>query len=149
MNWTQFLAYVYEVDGIEYRGLFSFIIVSSANRISGINNFYKDVKLDDNKFEVLLCKLTSKPELVKSLFYLRNNNDLDNIPGCEYYELSDLTIEFDSVPTHSWGIDGEEYKSKEKVFHFTINKEINVVLPRNSVDKLFVETKDNEQKVMI
>ena len=28
----------YEIDGTRYRGLFSFIIISSANRIAGINN---------------------------------------------------------------------------------------------------------------
>ena len=35
---TRLSEIIYEVDGIEYRGLFSFIIVSSANRISGINS---------------------------------------------------------------------------------------------------------------
>ena len=120
------------------------MFITNSSRVAGMNNLYPDAKLDDNKFEVLLCSLTSKPAIVKSLFLLKNNNDLDNIPGCEYYELSDLTIEFDEAPSHSWGIDGEEYKSKEKVFHFSINKDINVVLPKNSVEKLFIETKDNE-----
>lgn len=132
------------INGETHEGDYSFMFITNSNRVGGVNNIYPFAKLDDNKFEVLLCKLTSKPELVKSLFYLRNSNDLDNIPGCEYYELSDLTIEFDEAPSHSWGIDGEEYKSKERVFHFSINKDINVVLPKNSVEKLFIETKDNE-----
>ena len=42
----------YEVNGETYRGLYSFILISNANRIAGINNFHKDVKLDDNMIEV-------------------------------------------------------------------------------------------------
>ena len=40
-NKTSLSEVIYEVDGVEYRGLFTYMIVSSANRISGINNFYK------------------------------------------------------------------------------------------------------------
>ena len=33
----------YEINGEEYRGLFSFAIITKANRVAGINNFYKDI----------------------------------------------------------------------------------------------------------
>ena len=105
------------VNGETHEGDYSFMFITNTSRVGGVNNIYPDVKLDDGKFEVLLCKLTSKPALVKSLFYLRNR---------------------------SWGIDGEELKSKDKKFHFTVNKDIYAVLPRNNVDRLFIETKDNE-----
>lgn len=131
-------------NGESHEGDYSFMFITNSKRIGGVNNIYPDVKLDDGKFEVLLCKLTSKPALIKSLFYLRNSNDLDNIPGCEYYKSSDLTIEFIDNPSRSWGIDGEEFKSKDKIFHFTVNKEIYAILPKNNVDRLFIETNDNE-----
>jgi YegS/Rv2252/BmrU family lipid kinase len=131
-------------DGITEEGEYSFMFITNSNRIGGVNNIYPDVKLDDGKFEVLLCKLTTKPALIKSLFYITNNNDLDNIPGCEYYKLSDLTIEFVDKPKYSWCIDGEELKSDSKIFHFTVNKDVKAVLPKNNVKKLFIENKDNE-----
>ena len=131
-------------DGITEEGEYSFMFITNSNRIGGVNNIYPDVKLDDGKFEVLLCKLTTKPALIKSLFYITNNNDLDNIPGCEYYKLSDLTIEFVDKPKYSWCIDGEELKSDTRIFHFTVNKDVKAVLPKNNVNKLFIENKDNE-----
>lgn len=56
----------YEVDNEKYRGLFSFALITNANRVAGINNFYKDIKLDDNKFEVLLCNITKLKDIVKT-----------------------------------------------------------------------------------
>lgn len=131
-------------NGETHEGDYSFMFITNSSRVAGVNNLYPDAKLDDNKFEVLLCSLTSKPALVKSLFILKNSNDLDNIPGCEYYRLSELTIEFENAPSKSWGIDGEELKSKEKVFHFTINKEVSAVIPEYNINKLFIEAKDNK-----
>ncbi|MBR3489909.1 MAG: YegS/Rv2252/BmrU family lipid kinase [Bacilli bacterium] len=131
-------------NGKTHEGDYSFMFITNSSRVAGVNNLYPDAKLDDNKFEVLLCKLTSKPAIVKSLFYLKNSNDLDNIPGCEYYRLSELTIEFENQPDKSWGVDGEELKSKERVFHFTINKEVSAVLPEYNINKLFIDTKDNK-----
>ena len=131
-------------NGETHEGNYSFMFITNSSRVAGVNNIYPFAKLDDNKFEVLLCKLTSKPALVKSLFYLKNSNDLDNIPGCEYYELSDLTIEFDEIPKYSWCIDGEELKPTTKKFHFTVNKDIHAVLPKNNINRLFIDNKDNE-----
>lgn len=63
---TKLYDITYEIDGIVYRGLFSFIIISSANRISGINNFYKDVKLDDDTVnEYTYDKLKDGADAVK------------------------------------------------------------------------------------
>ena len=59
----------YEVDNEKYRGLFSFALITNANRVAGINNFYKDIKLDDNKFEILL-NLKILLRLYISLLYM-------------------------------------------------------------------------------
>lgn len=46
---------------------------------------------------------------------------------------------FDDMPEESWCLDGEEMKHKKKSFNFYISKEINVLLPKENIDKLFVE----------
>ena len=76
---TKLYDVTYEIDGIEYRGLFSFIIVSSANRIAGINDFYKDIKLDDDRFEVLLCTFSKKKDIIRSLYFL-TMYDVEKVP---------------------------------------------------------------------
>lgn len=128
---------IYEVDGVEYRGLFSFIIVSSANRISGINNFYKDVKLDDNKFEVLLCNICEKKDIIKSLYFL-TMYDVHKVPGIYSYKTDKLKIKFLKKPRKPWCIDGEKLEENGKDYEITIDRNIKMMIPKKNIDKLFV-----------
>lgn len=134
---TRLSEIIYEVDGIEYRGLFSFIIVSSANRISGINNFYKDVKLDDNKFEVMLCNITKKKDIIKSLYFL-TMYDVSKVPGIYSYKTNNLKIKFANVPKKPWCIDGEKLDLLQNKYEITIDNSLKMMIPRKNVDKLFV-----------
>ena len=127
----------YIVDGVEKEGEFSFIFITNSSRIGGVDGVYPDMKLDDNKFEVLLCNLKTKPEILKALVYAKTNG-VKNVPGCEYYSTNRLDIEFENVPKHSWGLDGEEYKSKTNRYVFTVDKSIEVLIPDKNVKKLFV-----------
>ena len=83
----------YEVDNEKYRGLFSFALITNANRVAGINNFYKDIKLDDNKFEVLLCNITKLKDIVKTLYFFALY-DASKIPGFYFYQTDNIKIKF-------------------------------------------------------
>ena len=96
-NKTKLHDVTYEIDGVEYRGLFSFIIISSANRIAGINNFYKDVKLDNNRFEVLLCNFAKKADIIRSLYFL-TIYDVEKVPGIHFYKTDNITMRFAEKP---------------------------------------------------
>lgn len=127
----------YKVNGKSKEGDFSFIFITNSSRVGGIDDVFPDTKLDDNKFEVLLCNIHKKADILKSLLYVKNNG-VYNVPGCEYYCTDKLELEFDHVPKYSWGLDGEEYKEDTNKFVFTVNKDINVLIPEKNVDKLFV-----------
>ena len=71
--------------------IFSFMIISSANRIAGINKFYKDVKLDDDRFEVLLCNINKKKDIIKS-FYFLTMHDATKVPGIYTYKTNNIKI---------------------------------------------------------
>lgn len=128
----------YEINDKKYEGKYSFIFITNSSLVAGINNIYPDVKLDDNKFEVLLCDIKSKFELIRKISMLKRMN-IRNIPGIEYYETNNIKIEFDKVPSDSWCLDGEEMKHNTKTFKFGISKEINVLMPKVNIDKLFVQ----------
>ena len=128
----------YEINDKKYEGKYSFIFITNSSSVAGINNIYPDVKLDDNKFEVLLCDIKSKFELIRKISMLKRMN-IRNIPGIEYYETNNIKIEFDKVPSDSWCLDGEEMKHNTKTFKFGISKEINVLMPKKNIDKLFVQ----------
>ena len=128
----------YTIDKKEREGDYSYIFITNSNRIGGVDNIYPDIKLDDNKFEVLLCTIKNKTEIIRSLYHI-SNKGVENIPGCEYYCTSNIKIEFDDIPGYSWGLDGEEFKSNTNVFEFSVNKDIDILLPEYNIEKLFVE----------
>ena len=127
----------YEVNGEKHRGNYSFIFITNSSSVAGVNNIYPDVKLDDNKFEVLLCKTKSKLKLIKMVSMLKRQ-DIRTIPDLTYYKTNEFNITFDEVPEDSWCLDGEEMKHNNKDFNFCISKEVNVLLPKTNIDKLFV-----------
>lgn len=135
-NKTKLTEIVYEIDGVEYRGLFSFIIISNANRISGINHFYKDVKLDDNKFEILLCNITKKNDILKSL-YLLTKYDVYRVPGIYSYKSSNFKIKFINKPKKPWCIDGEKLPFEDDKYNITIDNDFKMLVPKKNLGKLF------------
>lgn len=125
----------YVINGEEKEGNYSFIFVSNSSRIGGVDNLYKDVKLDDNMFEVAFCKAQTKAELIQVAFQLLRQ-EIKDIDAFEYYKTNNLHIEFDKV-VPSWGIDGEEYLHNTNTFDFTISKDMEMLVPNEKIDKLF------------
>jgi diacylglycerol kinase family enzyme len=98
----------YEIDGIKYKGKYTLGIVSNANRIAGVKNFYKDVKLDDSKFEVLLCKTHKKDKFLKSLVDI-GLNDPSKAKGFDFFKTDNFKITFNNKLRHPWTVDGEKF----------------------------------------
>ena len=134
---TKLYDVTYEMDGIKTRGLFSFFIITSANRIAGINNFYKDVKLDDNKFEVLMCNMTTKVDIIKSLYFL-TMYDATRVPGFYFHKTDNLKIKFNTPLDKAWCIDGEELEPIDDSYEIKIQSNVEILMPTKNIDKLFV-----------
>lgn len=128
----------YEVNGEIHCEKCSFLLVSNANRIAGIDDFYKSVKLDDNAFEVLLCGLTSKADIVRSL-YLLTTKDITKVPGFKFYKTSSFKIKFSELPIKSWCIDGEKFESNSLEYNISIERGISLLIPNKNIPKLFID----------
>ncbi len=137
-NKTNLYDITYEIDGEVYRGLYSFMIASNANRIAGINNFFKDIKLDDDKFEVLFCNLSSKRDIVKSLYYLKMH-DITKVPGFYFHKTNNLKITFNDLPKKKWCIDGEKYENETNTFVINVVPGLRLLLPNKKIDTLFIK----------
>lgn len=127
----------YTIDGVEKTGEFSFIFITNSSRMGGVSNLVPDVKLDDNKFEVMLLGIKNKFDILKVVYNLKRGK-LNNMPGHVYIKTDNLKLEFDEVPP-SWCIDGDELTHDEKTFEIKINKSNNMLVPSINVDKLFEE----------
>ena len=134
----------YEVDNEKYRGLFSFALITNANRVAGINNFYKDIKLDDNKFEVLLCNITKLKDIVKTLYFFALY-DASKIPGFYFYQTDNIKIKFNSPLKKPLCIDGESFDDMSGSYNIKIDHNVYVLMPKKNINSLFVEKKKKLQ----
>lgn len=127
----------YEVNGVTFEGNYSFILISNANRIAGINNFYNDVQLDDNSFEVLFCTINRRKDIIKSLYGL--TTDISNAPGFSFYKTNHLKIMFDKELDKGFSVDGEELEDKNKNFEIKIVRNVEILIPNKNISKLFLD----------
>ncbi len=141
---TKLYDITYEVDGEKYRGLFSFLLLSSANRIAGINKFYKEVKLDDGKFEVLLCNLTRKKDVIRSMFHAATS-DITKVPGFYFYKTDNIKITCHNQ-IRSWCVDGEKLDDKSMVYNVKVVPDFKIRLPKKNIKNLFITDGEPNKK---
>ena len=133
---TKLFEMQYTKDGETYKGLYSFIVVCNATRMAGFDVF-KDVKLDDGKFEVLVTNITRKKDIIKTLYLVTKEKDASKIPGVYFFRTDNLKIKLSSEPKKPWCIDGEKLKSKSKTYDIKIVKGTKMLLPKEAGNKVF------------
>lgn len=129
----------YEIDGEKYRGLFSLVLISNANHIAGIKNIYKDVKLDDNMFEVVFCNITKMKDIFKSLYFFKKY-DTSKVPGFYFFKTNKIKMTINNPNEKNWCIDGEKLDNHDKDTYEinTINK-VKILIPKKNIKKLFLK----------
>ncbi len=126
----------YEVNGEKHSGEYSFIFVTNSNRVAG-SYIYNDVKLNDSKFEVLMCKIENRWDILKALHYLKRR-DMNNLPSFfKYYQTDNFKLIFKNIPSCSWCVDGDEFKHNTKEFNFGVANDMAMLVPKKNINKLF------------
>lgn len=135
-NPTKLYKITYKIDNIEKTGYYSFILITNATRIAGINNFYKDVYLDDDKFEVIFCNFRKRIDILKT-FSLLMTMDASKVSGVEFYKTNNLSLEFDEYQNKEWCIDGE--KLNRATLNYTIKNinNVKIMIPTKNINKIF------------
>lgn len=131
----------YTIDDKTYNGLYSLILISNANRIAGFNKIYKDVKLNDNKLEILFCNINKRKDLTKSIMIMMKSG-INNVPGLYCHKASSVVIKFKDNPKLHWTIDGEKNKEEVKQYKISIDQSMTMLLPKKNLKELFVEKKE-------
>ena len=138
INSTPLYELTYKINDKTYKRRYSFKLISNASTIAGVNNFHKDVKLDDNKFEVLFCKLTKKKDIIKALYRVTTGN-ITSMEGFEFHKASDLKIIFKDYPRKAWCLDGEKSEESTKFYDVNIINDVKILLPKKNIKKLFIK----------
>ena len=126
----------YIANGETYKGLYSFVLICNASRMGGLE-ILQDVKMNDGKFEVLLSNITTKKDIIRSL-YLLKTSDITKVPGFYFFKTDNLKISLKETPRKSFCIDGEMLKTKTKEYEIKIVKGIKMLLPNKELDKIFI-----------
>ncbi len=140
---TKLYDFIYEVNGEKVMGKYSLILVSNANRIAGIDNFYKDVKLNDGKFEVLFCNLSHKKDIIKGLIALATK-EITKASGFEFYKTDYLKIISNEKQVLPFSLDGEKYIEEEKEICFSLKKKIKIKMPIKNIATLMEEQHEDK-----
>lgn len=134
---TKLYNITYKINGIEKRGYYSFMLISNANRIAGINNFYKDVKLDDDTFEVLFCNFKRRIDILKT-FALLLTTDASKVSGIEFYKTNHVELKFEDYPKKAWCIDGEKLEQSVLKYDISNFKNVQIMMPSKNIHKNFI-----------
>lgn len=141
---TKLYKITYKVNGIEKTGYYSFMLISNANRIAGINNFYKDVKLDDDQFEVLFCNFRKRIDIIRT-FAMLITLDISKVSGFEFYKTNHIEVKFEDYPKKAWCIDGERLDRAVLNYDISNVRNFQVMMPRKNVDKIFISKKTSKK----
>lgn len=142
IRFTKLHDITYTIDGEEYKGLYSFLLVSNATRIAGVNNIFHDVKLNDDKFELLFCNITKKKDILRTLYYLRKT-DITHVPGFYFHKTNNIKIKINDESKISWCIDGEKLEIDSSEVTINVDKNVEIMIPKTNIDKLFIDNKNN------
>ena len=121
-----------KVNGQEINGNYSMIMISNSNHIAGVNNFHKDVKLDDGEFEILLCKSSDIVDMALSFIKYFMGVKTENIISLKGH---DIEIELPEESKKNWCIDGEELPENSKRITIKAKTKMKILTPKNINDK--------------
>jgi YegS/Rv2252/BmrU family lipid kinase len=136
-NFTKLKELSYEIDGETYQGYYSFMLSTNSTRVAGLQNILKDIKLNDNKFEIVFCNIASRRKLINSIMLL-GVNSIDHVQGFFYYKTSEVKIHFKDEKKIEWDIDGEKVDIKGPDVTIKIDRETRLMIPKKNIKKLFV-----------
>ena len=93
--------------------------------------------MNDDKFEVLVSNISSKKDIIKSLYYVKTS-DITKVPGFYFFKTNYLKIKLKERPKKRFCIDGEELNDRSKEYEIKIVKGIKMLLPKKEIDKIFI-----------
>ena len=111
--------------------------VETFEKSSGMSDFYSDIKLDDSMFEVMLCSLHKKRDILKAILTLKTS-DISYVSGIELYKAHEMEIIFKDKDK-PWCIDGEEFDSKTNRYLIKLKSGVKMMIPKKNIDKLFIK----------
>ena len=128
----------YTVDGESHHISCSMMMICSATRVAGFDSFFKDVKLDDDQFEVFIVTASKRIDILGALGLsaIKGPKDVNNVIA---FRTNNLKIKFKQRLKKNWCIDGEKLEIRSLTYNIENIHTIQMLVPKKNLKKLFVE----------
>lgn len=119
------------IDNQHITGQYSIIMVSNSNHIAGISNFYKNISLNDNEFEVFLCNSNNMVDMVINFIKFYFGLKTDQIISLNGH---DINIKINNEKT-DWCVDGEKLSQAVKNYTIKVDTKMRLLTPKKPTKK--------------
>lgn len=120
----------YTVDGKTHKTKATICIISNSTSVAGFRNFYKNIDLNDSKFEVAMINSKTRQHLFNTMIELVLGG-VDNVKDVIKFSANKLEIEFDDILDKKWDIDGEKLGLESKKYSIESKHKISLLIPKN------------------
>jgi diacylglycerol kinase (ATP) len=129
---------IYTVDGVQHSISCSMMMICSATRVAGFDSFFKDVKLNDDRFEVFIVTASKRIDILGALglSVIKDPKDVNNVIA---FRTNNLKVKFKTRLKKNWCIDGEKLEIRSLTYDIKNIHTINMLVPKKNLKKLFVE----------
>lgn len=133
----------YTVDGESHDISCSMMMICSATRVAGFDSFFKDVKLDDDNFEVFIVTASKRLDILRALglSVIKDPKDVGNVIS---FRTNNIKIKFKERLRKNWCIDGEVLELRSLKYEIKNSHDINMQIPKKNINKLFTK-KDGDE----
>ena len=132
----------YTVDGVSHDISCSLMMICSATRVAGFDSFFKNVKLDDDQFEVYIVTASKRLSIIAAMG-LSVIKDPMNVGNVISFRTNNIKIKFKERLRKNWCIDGEVLEIRSLKYDIKNSHEINMLIPKKNIDKLFIKKEES------
>ena len=120
------------------------MMICSATRVAGFDSFFKDVKLNDDQFEVYIITASKRRDIIGAMG-LSVIKDPKNVNNVVSFRTNNIKIKFKERLKKNWCIDGEVLEIRSLKYEIKNSHSINMLIPKKNINKLFIK-KEEETK---
>lgn len=124
-------------NGKFYEAKCAFLLITNSTRVAGTKGIYKNVSLDDGKFEVLMTDVDNRKDMISKMCSLLSKNG-ETDPRFTFFRTNKFQVEFDKESlTPTWCIDGDEMEENTNSYVIETKGKVKLLLPKKNLHQLF------------
>ena len=128
----------YTVDGEQKHVEASMMMICNATRIAGMDSFFKNVKLDDDLFEIYIVTAKKRLDILRALglSIFKGPKNIENVIS---FRANNIKVKFKERLKKNWCIDGEKLELNTLTYDIKNNHSISFLVPKKNISKLFTK----------